>query len=123
MVKVNIVQVGQQTDCWTEWVRGLSCDGFEVRYFNPLAIELQQFDARPGEVVLFNGGLPNLPKALERTRRRNPEAHIVSASESSQTSNTDSYGIFHISGPVSPMRFAKTLRRIIGKPSPSTSRC
>lgn len=120
MAKVSVVHLGQQTEQWMKWIQVLSDGGFEIRYFSPMATELQQFDVQPGEIVLFHGALPNLSNTIERTRLRNPNIHIVVAYEStpkfSKQPTTHNDETTYISSPISAHKLIKTFKGLLNHP-------
>ncbi|VGO17301.1 hypothetical protein PDESU_05897 [Pontiella desulfatans] len=98
-------------------MRELERGGFQISSFSPLAIELQRFDARAGDVVLFHGRFPDLPKLIADTCTRNPEAHIVVANEldasAFQVATRTGNETIHISGPLTPSGFVEIIRKML----------
>jgi hypothetical protein len=104
------------TDQWVAWLGKLAASGFEISSYGPLAIELKRFDARPGEVVLFNGNFPDLTRIVSDTCTRNPHVHVVVANEvdasSVQFATRTGNEALHIFGPISPDHFVDALDKV-----------
>jgi len=83
-----------------------------------MAMEVQSVHARPGDVVLLDGMLPNLQRFIERTCAHCPEAHVVIVTDVHSFSIY--YEVLHqggatyFSGPMDAEQFAETIREIAG---------
>ncbi|MDF7798670.1 hypothetical protein P4C99_04300 [Pontiellaceae bacterium B1224] len=81
MKTIRLVQMGTPSRQWAGWIEALEDAGFTMCNVTPMALELQSIYAKPGEIVLFDGMLPNLSRFIERTCAQNPEVHVVVATE------------------------------------------
>ncbi len=111
MKTINLAQLGKPNHHWESWIRGLHEAGFNIRIANPLAMELQEIFARPGDVVLLDGTLPNLHRFIAKACARCPEAHVIVATDFPSSSIYQAVmnyeGVVYFSGPLTADRFTK----------------
>lgn len=83
-------------------------------------MELQTVFARPGEIVLLDGRLPNLSRFIKRTHDSCPNVHIVVASDADSLPEEplSSIGVHYIPGSVPPRELVKEIRKL-GSAGPS----
>lgn len=116
MNKIYIAQLGKPNIQWKAWLQALVNSGFELHAVSPLAMELQAFCGRPGDILLLDGMLPRLSRFIQRTCARTPEATVIVATEGDslpvkhEVMNLD--GATYFSGPMSADRFVESIHRV-----------
>jgi hypothetical protein len=114
MKKINIIRGSGSGRHWKQWIKEFAKAGYEIVSGNPMAMELQTIFARPGEIVLFDALLPNLPRFIERTYARCPDAFIVVAHDADELPEElpRSSQAYYISAPLTPADFVKKIRQL-----------
>lgn len=117
MKKIILAQLGKPSRQWQVWIDALAeSEDFEINAVHLLSMELQKIHADPGDVVLFDGMLPNLSRFIQRTRAQSPDAHIIVATD--VESFVIRYEIMHVheiiffSGPLGADQFLEALRSV-----------
>ena len=114
-----IARLGRPSRQWQAWVDALDDIGYKIDWVGLLAMELQRFRVRRGDVVVLDGMLPNITRFIQRINSQDKDTCIIVAAEVEDPKIEHDVkllkGVFYISGPMPAEHFAEAIKKAVSQ--------